>query len=167
MAVSLWPHFFGPSCTYLENTPKKIHMVLYHKSEFCRKSILSKRLNESCWVLAWSFLRPIPHCVMKKFGYLQKWSTSLCTFVLNSGLEKNLLRHIDRRNLARQRQTLSVINCTVNGQLSWQYLRRSTASLSQLSSGSVYSTIPSRGSICNSLLSTLIIFGRITISSPQ
>ena len=45
-----------------------------------------------------------------------------------------------------------VINWTVVGrtELSWQYLRRSTASLSPWSSCSVYSTIPSRGSICDS-----------------
>jgi len=32
----------------------------------------SKRLNKSSWFLSGSFLRPIQHCVLTKFGRLQK-----------------------------------------------------------------------------------------------
>jgi len=34
--------------------------------------VVWKRLDESSWFLAWGFLPPIPHCVIRKFGYLQK-----------------------------------------------------------------------------------------------
>ena len=44
----------------------------------------------------------------------------------------------------------SVRNCIVVGLLSWQHLRQSTVSSTNWSSISVYSTIPSRGSICDS-----------------
>ena len=166
MAVSLWPHFFGPSCTYLENTPKNSYGSVSQVGVLSKKHFIETperivlgfgvELPSTYPTLCYEKIRVPPKIKYIPLHLCPKFRTG-----------KNLLRHIDRRNLARQRQTLSVINWTVNGQLSWQYLRRSTASLSQLSSGSVYSTIPSRGSICNSWLSTLIIFGRITISSPQ
>jgi len=45
--------------------------------------------------------------------------------------------------------TQSTINWMVVGQLSWQYMRQSTTSLSQWFSNSVYSTFPSCGFICD------------------
>ena len=36
-------------------------------------SVLPKRLNESGWFWLDSYLRPILHCVIRKFTHLQKW----------------------------------------------------------------------------------------------
>ena len=58
---------------------------------------------------------------------------------------------------SRKVDAQSVMNWIVVGQLSWQYLRAPTldrCSLSQRSSSSVYSTIPSRGSISDSWYSS-------------
>jgi len=105
--------------------------------------ILSKGMDGSNWFWHVCFFRPILLCLVRKlFLY---FPLELC---LNFWL-KISPRLIDRRTCYQLRSTemdaRNVINWTVVGQLSWQYLRRSTASLSQWSSSSVYSTIPSRG----------------------
>ena len=54
-----------------------------HKSEFYR----NEWTNQAGFWRA-SFLPPVLRRVNRKFGYLQKWGTSLWNFVLNSGLGK-------------------------------------------------------------------------------
>ena len=79
------------------------------------------------------FLRPIQQCVLAKFGYVQNNGTFLWNVVLNSGLGK--FRQgisivgacYQLRPTSRKVDAQSVINWTAVGQLSWQYLRRSTA----------------------------------------
>ena len=80
---------------------------------------------------------PMLRCVVQKFGYLQNKVTSLRNFTPNSGLRK--FRH-DRsivemccRLSSRKVDTNSVINLTVVGQLSWQYLRAPTLDRCRLS----------------------------------
>ena len=123
----------------------------------CHKSVIyrNKRTNRVDLGHG-SFLRPILQCVVRKFRYLQK-GTSLWNFFPNSGLWK--FRHIMSIVEARYQLNLrnvnahSVINWTVVGQLSWQYLPARTldhCSLSHRSSSSVRSTILSPGSIGDS-----------------
>jgi len=58
----------------------------------------SKRLEESSWFLAWEL--PSTYTVLLGNSCISKNKrTSLWNFVLNSILEKNLLRHIDHRNV--------------------------------------------------------------------
>jgi len=111
------------------------------------------------------FLLPILHGIVMKFRCLQKSGQLYLdsNFVLNSGLRK--FRHgisivetcwqLSSTKVGAQ----SVINWTVVGQQSWQYLRQSTATLSHWSSTSVYSTMPSRG-MCDSwyLFSAAVTF---------
>jgi len=99
-------------------------------------------------------IRPVLHCVKRKFRCLQNKSTSLWNSVPNSGLWKFccgiLIVETCYRLSSRKMDAQSVINWTVVGQLSWQYLRAPTldhCSLSPRSSSSVYSTIQSRWSI--------------------
>jgi len=73
--------------------------------------VLSKGMNGLIWFWHGGFFRPVLHCVLRKFRYLQYRSkgTSLWNFVLNSGLRK--VRHgmsIVKRaiNLTRERWTL-------------------------------------------------------------
>ena len=116
--------------------------------------VLLKRPNKTAWFWHGSFLRPILHCAIRKFGYLRNKCNFLLNFAPNSGLRK--LRHgisiveTCYQLSSRKVDAHSVINWTVVGQLRWQYLRAPTldsCSLSQWSSWSVYSTITSRGSI--------------------
>jgi len=117
--------------------------------------VLSKRMNESRWVF---FARVLPSTyttlcykeiqVPSKIRLLP--SRSLLQ-TLDSENFATVYRSSKRAiNLARERWTpKSVINWTVVGQLSRQYLRAPTldrCSLSQRSSSSVYSTVLSRGS---------------------
>jgi len=97
---------------------------------------------------------PVPYCVIRNFGGK---GISLWNFVLNSGLRKfchdtSTVERCYQLSSAKA-DAQSVINWTVVGQLSWQYLRAPTfihCSLSQWSSSSVYSTILSRGTISDS-----------------
>ena len=43
-----------------------------------------------------TFLPPVPHCLVRKFGYLQNNGTSLWNFVLNSGFRTFSPRQVDR-----------------------------------------------------------------------
>jgi len=65
-----------------ENNRLSVHVFGVHASAqnlscflivslFCSLDCASKRLDESSWFLAWR-LTPIPHCVLRKFGYLKK-----------------------------------------------------------------------------------------------
>ena len=81
------------------------------------------------------------------FGMGASFDQSYTVFSGNSGIYKNKGTSLWNFFLN------SVINWTVVGQLSWQHLRAPTlnsCSLSQWSSSSVNSTIPSRGSISDS-----------------
>ena len=75
-----------------------------------RVGVLLNWLARSSWSLAGGFFQPIMYCVIKELGYLQNNSTSLCNFVLNSGLRENFaiasqsLKRII--NIARQRWML-------------------------------------------------------------
>jgi len=87
------------------------------------------------------FQPPILHCIVRKFGYGGH-------FVLNAGLEKKI-RHC--MSIVATCRLLSSTKADARcNELSWQYLRRPTASLSHWASSSVYSTTPSRGSIYES-----------------
>jgi len=87
-------------------------------------------------------------------GIYKNKRTSFWNFFINSGFRK--FRHsisiveASYQLSSTKVDAQSVINWTVVGQLSWQYLRAPTldrCSLSHRSSGSVYSTILSRGSV--------------------
>jgi len=43
--------------------------------------VVSKPVDESIWVWRGSFLPAIPPCVLRKFGYLKNYGTSLWDFV--------------------------------------------------------------------------------------
>jgi len=123
-----------------------------HKSEF----YWSSWTNQAGFWQA-SFFPPILHCVKRKFRYLQNRGISLWKFLPNCGLRQLCFRisivQTWYRLSSRKVDAQSVINWTDVGQLSWQHLRAPTldrCSLSQWSSSSVYSRIPSRGSISNS-----------------
>ena len=118
----------------------------------------SKGVEGLIWFLERRLLSTSPTLCFKETQISAKQGHFLLKlFFLNSGLRK--FRHgisivetcyqLSSSKLDAQ----SVINWTVVGQLSWQYLRAPTldrSSLSQWSSSSVYSTIPSRGSISDS-----------------
>jgi len=53
--------------------------------------VQSTRLNESACFLVWTLFRPIIHCVIRKFRYLQNKGTSPWDFVPNFGL--GIFRH--------------------------------------------------------------------------
>ena len=102
--------------------------------------IVSKRLNElACFFgMRGSFLWPVLNCTSKNKG------TSLWNFAPNSGLRKfrydRLIVKTCYQPGSRKVDAQSVINWTVVGQLSWQYLQAPTldhCSLSQRSSSSV------------------------------
>ena len=82
--------------------------------------VLSNRLNESSWFLAWEL--PSPTLCYKKFRYLQNKDTSIWTFPPNSGLRK--FRHstsvVEKcyQLSSRKVDAQSVINSAVVGQLS-------------------------------------------------
>jgi len=59
-----------------------------------------------------SFLPPILHCVIRKFGYLQKSGTSLSKFVPNSGLWK--FRH--GRSIALSTKLVVVVVVVVDSE---------------------------------------------------
>ena len=102
----------------------------------------SKRLDGSSWL-------PSIYLVYKNKG------TFVTKLELNSRLWKfRHACHVDR--LVDKAGRLA--RWTVVGQLSWQYLRRSTASLSHRSSICNYSTTPSRGFICDVRL--ILVVGR-------
>jgi len=137
--LQLWPGVCLSDC-----------LPISHKS-----GVLSKRLNESGWFWHDSFFRLVLHCVTGNSGTSKNKGTSVWNFAPKSGLWK--FRHgisvveaccqlISRRMYALQ----NVINWTIIG---WQYFRAPTldrCSLSQWSSSSVCSTIPSRGSVSDS-----------------
>ena len=50
--------------------------------------VLSRRMNESSWFLAWELFSTYPACILRKFGYLQSKSTFFWNFVPNSRLRK-------------------------------------------------------------------------------
>ena len=85
-----------------------------------------------------SFYRPILHSVIRKLWISKTKSASLWNFVLNSGLGNfatnfaifEACYQLSSRKMAAQ----SVINWTVVGQPSWQYLRAPTLGRSQWSS---------------------------------
>jgi len=70
-----------------------------------RDAVPAKRIDESSWFFCRvGFFRPVLHCVMKKFGYLQNEGTSLWNFLPNSELrhDKTVLsvsRPLRRREL--------------------------------------------------------------------
>ena len=120
----------------------RLSVSVRHKSEFYRNGWTNRA---GFWHV--SFLPSILHCFRRKFGYLQKWRNfrlELCP----------KLRYIDHQTCyqfsLRKVDAQSVMNWTVVGQLSWQYLRAPTidhCSLPQRSSSSVYSMILSHGSV--------------------
>jgi len=93
--------------------------------------VRSKRPNESNWFWYGSFLPSILHCAKINSGIFKNKGTSLWNFVPNSGLRKfcfgisivETCYQLSLRNVDAQ----SVINWTVVGQLSWQYLPSSDA----------------------------------------
>jgi len=95
----------------------------------------------------------ISYTVFKEIQSPAKVRLPLWNFVVNSGLRK--FRHgISIVKTCYQPSSTkvnaqSLINWAI-GKLIWQYLRRSTSSLSHCSSTSVYSTIPSRDFISDS-----------------
>ena len=122
-------------------------------------AVLSKRTGASGWiffgkgasiVLFYAALR-------ENSGLSESKGTSLWNFVLHSGIRKfhhntPIVETCYQLSSATV-DALRVINWTIVGQLSWNYLRAPTLarhSLSQWSSSSVYSTIPSRGSVSDS-----------------
>ena len=89
------------------------------------------------------------------------WTCTSCFYTVNQQFT-NFDWHITSRGPSAVAELMwltaglqSMINWTVVGQLSWQYRRRSTASLSQWSSSSVYSTISSCGSISDGMKAEL------------
>jgi len=105
------------------------------------------------------------------YTLLKRNSVTLNIRVLSSGTLSNLefcfgisIVEMCYRLSTRKVDAPSVINWTVVGQLSWQYLRAPTLDPCSLqwSPGSVYSTIPSRGSIGDSwYLSSWIVTSKI------
>ena len=100
--------------------------------------VLSKRLNESCWVffgMGASFY--LSYSALKEnSGNSKNKNTPVRNFVPNSGLVKVCfgmsIVEICYRFSSRRVDAPSVINWTVVGQLSWQYIRSPTVtSLSQ------------------------------------
>ena len=89
-----------------------------HRSLSVRLSqagIVSKRLDESSWFWHGGFLPPIPHCVIRKFGYLQNKGTWLWNTVTNSGLRKFL--HL---------KSIVLSTKLVDGWACWRHMRPST-----------------------------------------
>ena len=117
--------------------------------------VLSKWINGSNCFLHGSFFRPILHCVVKKFRYLQKWGYFFlepCPKLRKFCFDISTVEACYRLS-SKKVNSPSVIYWTVVGHLSWQYLRApivDRCSLSQWSSSSAYSTIPSRGSVSDS-----------------
>jgi len=120
--------------------------------------VLSKRWTNRAGFRHGSFLPPIPHCVKRGNSSISiNKDTSLRNFVPHSGLGQfcfsiSIVEMCYRLSSGKV-DAQSVINWTVVGQLSWQYLRAPTVdrcNLSQQSSSSVYSTIPLRGFISDS-----------------
>ena len=81
-----------------------------------------------------SFFRPILHCVIRTFRYLQKqgyFPLKLCPKLRTQKIHHCISIVKTRYQLSlRMMDAHRVINWTVVSQLSWQYLRWSTASLS-------------------------------------
>ena len=105
-----------------------------------------------------TFFRPVLHCALRKFRYLQNKGTFLWNFFLNFGLRK--FRHgisiVERAiNLAGESSSVSERD-KPDSRWSTKLIippssdARPLYSLSQRSPSSVYGTILSRGSICDS-----------------
>jgi len=84
--------------------------------------VLSSRMNESSWFLAWELFSTYPACILRKFGYLQSKSTFFWNFVPNSRLRK--FRHgisiveAFYQLCSTKMDAQNVINWTVVGHLS-------------------------------------------------
>ena len=118
--------------------------------------VLSKRLNESSWVLAWELPSTRPIVLTGNSAISKIKGTSLWNCVKNSGLTKFCFGCRSSKrviNLTGERWTLwawSTGQSSVNSVDNSSVLRRSSTSLSQWSSSSVYNTVRSRGSISDS-----------------
>jgi len=120
--------------------------------------VLSKRMNESSWFLAWELQSTYPTLCCKEIHYLQNKGTSLKNFPPNSGLRK--FRHgmsiIEAcyQLSSRKADAQTMINWTVVGQLSHNTseLRRSTTVVyrTDRQARSGYSTILSRPPVSDS-----------------
>ena len=71
--------------------------------------IVSKRLDKSSWLLARRFPATIPHCVIKKFGYLQKLRVLFCGTLSQTPDLDNFAR----ANRSRCQQNSSMSSLTV------------------------------------------------------
>jgi len=78
---------------------------------------MAERIALVFWHWHMSFLSPILHCVIRKFGYLQKYGYFLLELYPKP---RTLLRHIDHQNVLsaelHKTNDQSVINWTVVGQ---------------------------------------------------
>ena len=138
---------FLPTCTTCSYGPVFVCLCLSTVSVSCQ-NVWMDRAGFWCG----GFLCPILHCISRNSGVLQKEYFPQELYPKISGLGENLMLSQSVVSLARQRwRMLTAINWTIIGQLTWQYLQRSMASLSHWSSTSVYSTIPSRIFMCDRL----------------
>ena len=72
----VWPTLGSRTAPYMMSccVRPSVHLSV-HPSQV---GIVSKQLDESSWFLARGFLPPIPHCVSRKFEYLQPSVLSRC-----------------------------------------------------------------------------------------
>ena len=71
--------------------------------------VLSRRMNESSWVLAWELFSTYPACILRKFGYLQSKVLSFRALSQTPDLENFATAYRSSKrviNFARQRWTL-------------------------------------------------------------
>ena len=76
--------------------------------------IVSKRLGQSSWFHG---TEPVEHCVIRKFGYLQNYESLFHSTSIVASFCQPSLTQVD----AQCDKLVTII-----GQLSWQYLQRST-----------------------------------------
>jgi len=151
-ASIIWTCNRGTMLTlYFSHVPVSVCLSVCHKSEFYRNGWTGRA------GLAWRLPSTVPTVyyneiqVSTEIRVLSSENLSLTLHLENFAIS-SYKRHVDCRKASstKCRRMLSVINRTVVDQLSWQYLRRSTDCSSYWSSTSVYSTISSRGFICDS-----------------
>jgi len=93
---------------------------MYLSVRLSQAGIVVKPLDESSWFWHGGCVPAIPHCIVRKFGYLQNKGASLWNFVPNAGLRKFCHRSwwcsLMTRSSALSVRILSAVetNCTTN-----------------------------------------------------